>query len=70
MYSKRKRPVAEIDILAIKNNKCDIYEVKCSYRITKAKQQLDKIRKHMRSQNKEVNNAFFFCAESGLLIEM
>ena len=62
--------MAEIDILATKNGKHDIYEVKCSYRYTKAKQQLDKIRKHMKRQNKEVRNAFFFCAESGLLVEL
>jgi hypothetical protein len=45
LYSKKKRLVAEIDILAFKKRKCDIYEVKCSHRIIKAKRQLNKITK-------------------------
>ena len=32
--SKRKRLVAEIDIIGFKDNFCDIFEVKCSHRIT------------------------------------
>ena len=64
LYSKRKRLVGEIDVLAIKDDYCDIYEVKCSYRVVKAKRQLLKIRKLLKSQ-KKVRNSCFFCGESG-----
>jgi len=56
--------VGEIDILAFKDNYCDIYEVKCSYRKSKAKRQLSKIRKIV-SRKSKVRNVFFFCGESG-----
>ena len=67
LRSKRKRLVAEVDILAIKENQCDIYEVKCSYRITKAKHQLRKLRKLL-AREYSVRNTFFFCGESGNLV--
>ena len=60
LLSKKRRRVAEIDILAIKGDKCDVYEVKCSYRKTKAKRQLEKIRKLL-----EIRHCFLFCGESG-----
>ncbi|RMF56092.1 hypothetical protein D6745_00260 [Candidatus Woesearchaeota archaeon] len=63
LYSKRKRKVAEIDILARKGKDYDAYEVKCSYRILKAKKQLRKIKKLLPN----INNLFFFCGESGKL---
>jgi hypothetical protein len=57
LYSKKRRRVAEIDILACKDGKCDIYEVKCSYRFTKAKKQLKKLRRLVPN----VKNTFFYC---------
>ncbi len=63
LYSKKRRKVAEIDILAIKGEKYHVYEVKCSYRRVKAKKQLQKIKKLMPN----VNRFFFFCGESGTL---
>jgi predicted RecB family endonuclease len=65
IYSRRKRLVAEIDVLAYKDGTYDAFEVKCSHRITKAKQQLKKIR---RAFKERINNTFFFCGESGLLM--
>ena len=59
---KRERITAEIDILACKKNYCDIYEVKCSYRKAKAKQQLNKIKELLKP--KEIKNIFFFCGEA------
>ncbi|MFW5746240.1 MAG: hypothetical protein ACOCWQ_01675 [Nanoarchaeota archaeon] len=59
--------VAEIDVLAVKGDSCDIYEVKSSFRISKAKRQLDKIRKHL---TYDVRNAFFFCGASGSLLSV
>jgi len=57
IYSKKKRCIAEIDILACKNGRFDVYEVKCSYRIVKAKKQLTKIKKLIPN----IKNAFFYC---------
>jgi hypothetical protein len=65
LYSKKKRLVAEIDILAVKDGSFDVYEVKCSYRITKAKHQLKKIRKIFPN---DIRKAFFFCGESGSIV--
>jgi len=67
IYSKRKRLIAEIDILAKKDGYYDIYEVKCSDRVTKAKQQLKKIRKVI-SRSSKVRKTFFFCGESRNLV--
>jgi len=61
---KTKRKVAEIDILAEEENKYHVYEVKCSYRIVKAKKQLKKIKKLLPN----VKKLFFFCRESGMLL--
>jgi len=66
LFSKRGRVIAEIDLLAIRDKSCDVYEVKCSYRITKARKQLRKIKRLMPN----VENMFFFCGESGLLKEV
>lgn len=70
LYSSKRRLVGEIDILAFKDSGvCDIYEVKCSHRISKAKRQLKKLRKLMSRGNK-VGDTFFFCGESGALISV
>ena len=66
LFSKRGRVVAEIDLLARRKNSCDAYEVKCSYRITKAKKTAQKIKKLM----PQVDNLFFFCGASGVLQEL
>ncbi|MBN2458630.1 hypothetical protein JXB31_05880 [Candidatus Woesearchaeota archaeon] len=63
LYSKKKRRVAEIDILAFNEKGCDVYEVKCSYRIIKARKQLHRIRRFM----PDIRNTFFFCGQSGNL---
>jgi len=67
LYSKRRnkqRKIAEIDILAKKNDDSfDVFEVKCSYRIVKARKQLKRIKRLM----PKVDKTFLFCGESGLL---
>lgn len=63
LFSKKGRVLAEIDLLAVRNDSCDVYEVKCSYRITKAKKQLLRIKRLM----PQVTNLYFFCGESGML---
>ena len=67
LYSKKKRRIAEIDILAFNEDYCDIFEVKCSYRITKARRQLYKIKKIL-STNSSVRHTFFYCGDSRELI--
>ncbi len=65
--SNSRRMVAEIDILARKGKSIDIYEVKCSYRITKAKKQLYKIRKIL---NKDRVSCYFYCGIGDRLIKV
>ncbi|MFT4297873.1 MAG: hypothetical protein ACMXX5_01645 [Candidatus Woesearchaeota archaeon] len=67
IYSMRNRLIGEIDILAFKEGCYDIYEVKCSHRISKAKRQVSKFKKIISQQNR-VKDTFFFCGESGLLV--
>ena len=69
VYSKRNRIVAEIDILAYKNGFCDVFEIKCSHRITKAKKQLFKIQKLLEVST-QVRNLYFFCGISGELLPL
>ena len=65
LYSntRKRRKVAEIDVLAIKRGHIDAYEVKCSHRITKARKQLHKVKKHYPC----VTNLFFFCGATGAI---
>jgi len=68
LYSKRRRLVAEVDILAFEDGFCDIYEVKCSHRISKARRQVRKIKKILSLDSNNVRDGFFFCGESGNLL--
>jgi hypothetical protein len=68
-HSKKRRLIGEIDVIGMKEGMCDIYEVKCSYRITKARKQLKKIRKLV-SRNSRIRNLFFFCGESGQIVSV
>ncbi|RJQ15659.1 hypothetical protein C4573_05880 [Candidatus Woesearchaeota archaeon] len=60
----KKRMLGEIDVLARKGSKIDIYEVKCSHRIVKAKRQKRKMHKYLQTKF----NFFFYCGSSGSLI--
>ena len=62
--SKKQKLVGEIDVVAFKGDNYDIFEVKCSRRIVKAKKQLFKIKRALGS-DKKLRNSFFFCGESG-----
>ena len=69
-----KRRMAEVDIIAKRGNVVDVYEVKCSYRIVKAKKQLKRIRQILNLERKILNaekmNLFFFCGASSRLEEV
>ena len=62
-YSKRS--LGEIDIIAKKGNRFDLYEVKCSYRILKAKKQLSRIKKYLKLGNAR---SYFYCGNSKSLV--
>ena len=66
LYSCRRRRVAEIDILGVNEKYCDVFEVKCSHRITKARKQLNKIRRLMSG----VRHTFFYCGNSEELVKI
>lgn len=63
----RKRSLGEIDIVAKKGNKIDLYEVKCSHRILKAKKQLQRMKRLMNLDN---SKAYFYCGSSECLIDV
>lgn len=62
---KKKRSLGEIDILAKKGKLIDLYEVKCSFRIVKARKQAKSLRKHL---HKSINNIYFYCGATSSLI--
>jgi hypothetical protein len=62
----RKRHFGEIDVVARKGSDIDVYEVKCSYRVVKARKQLTRIKRFVRSAKK----AYFYCGSSGLLLQL
>lgn len=66
-FSNSKRKIAEVDIIGKKGKTIDIYEVKCSYRISKAKKQLRRIKRIL---NEKRINLFFFCGQSLQLEEI
>jgi Holliday junction resolvase-like predicted endonuclease len=63
--TKKKRSLGEIDVLAKRGNLFDIYEVKCSYRLTKARKQVKSLRKHFKLS---INNFYFYCGATSSLI--
>lgn len=60
-----KRSLGEIDIIAKKGNRLDLYEVKCSYRILKAKKQLKRIKNILNLKNAR---SYFYCGNSKMLV--
>ncbi|NTV22931.1 MAG: hypothetical protein HGA85_00960 [Nanoarchaeota archaeon] len=63
--SGKKRQLCEIDVLARKGSFFDAFEVKCSYRITKARKQAKMVRKHAPLK---IDRTFFYCGASGALV--
>ena len=60
-----KRSLGEIDILAKKGDRLDLYEVKCSYSILKAKKQLARMKKYLKLTDAR---SYFYCGNSKLLV--
>ena len=63
--ASKKRSLGEIDLIAKKGSKVDLYEVKCSHRILKAKKQLQRMKRLM---NLEKSKSYFYCGSSGALV--
>ncbi|MEK6967489.1 MAG: hypothetical protein AABX51_02555 [Nanoarchaeota archaeon] len=61
-----KRAIGEVDILARKGERLDLFEVKCSHRPIKAKKQLLRLRKYFGG----TGDSFFYCGSSRLLMAM
>jgi hypothetical protein len=60
----RKRNLGEIDLIGRRGSNIDLYEVKCSHRILKAKKQLHRIQKLL---HLDKSGVFFYCGSSGTL---
>ena len=60
-----KRSLGEVDIIAKKGSRFDLYEVKCSYRIVKARKQLIRIKKYLNLKNA---GSYFYCGNSKSLV--
>lgn len=67
-HSKRIVTRGEVDIIGIKGRTVDAFEVKCSNRVSKARQQLKKIKKRLGKEfdDKKINT-FFYCGSSDML---
>jgi|TARA_Y100000310_G_scaffold53186_2_gene48791 hypothetical protein len=63
----KKRSLGEIDLVAKKGNKIDLYEVKCSHRVVKAKKQLERMRRLLHLGK---GKSYFYCGISGTLMEV
>ncbi len=63
----KRRIIGEIDLVGVKKDGLDLYEVKCSYRIVKAKKQLRKAKRILTTTEalKQAINAYFYNGESG-----
>ncbi|MCH8003807.1 MAG: hypothetical protein IH934_04190 [Nanoarchaeota archaeon] len=61
----KKRSLGEIDLIAKKGSNIDLYEVKCSHRILKAKKQLQRMKRLM---NLDKSKSYFYCGSSGALV--
>jgi hypothetical protein len=60
----RKRNLGEIDLIGRKGGNIDLYEVKCSHRIVKAKKQLHRVQRLLHLDNSRM---YFYCGSSGAL---
>lgn len=65
--SGRKRSLGEIDLIGRRGDAVDLYEVKCSHRITKAKKQLERVKKILQLSN---SRSYFYCGSSGALTSL
>ena len=64
----KRRIIGEVDLIGIKKDGMDLYEVKCSYRIVKAKRQLRKAKRILQATNwisaEQAIKTYFYNGES------
>ena len=63
----RKRSLGEIDLIGKRGEAIDLYEVKCSHRIVKARKQLNRMKRLM---NLNKSRAYFYCGSSESLVSV
>jgi len=63
----KTRVYGEVDVLARKGKEIHLYEVKCSYRIVKARKQLKRIKKAFKNYK---TSCFFYCGDGKQLVEL
>jgi hypothetical protein len=61
--SKDKRMLGQVDLCGVKNDRVDLYEVKCSPRIHKATKQLKRAQRLMNTHGE----LYFYCGASGII---
>ncbi len=61
----RKRSLGEIDLIGRRGDFVDLYEVKCSHRLFKAKKQLERAKRILQLGN---SKSYFYCGGSGTLV--
>lgn len=66
----RKCQLAEIDVMGIKGDTIDVYEIKCSPRMVKAKKQLSRIKRLLTDNGVQQINTFFYCGLSNAVVVM
>lgn len=64
---KKKRLIAEIDIIARRGKELHFFEVKCSNRIVKARKQLKRVKKIFSSYD---TTCYFYCGSGDKLVEV
>lgn len=67
MDRSKRRLIGEIDVLALRGSHYDVFEVKCSPRLVKARSQLYKIR---RQGTIPIRRLFFYWGGGARLFEM
>lgn len=65
-FSISRKSNGEIDLVARRGDRVDIYEVKCSHRIAKARKQVKRARKHIG----KFGESYFYCGLSGVLVRL
>ena len=64
--ANKKRMLGQVDLCGVKDDRTDLYEVKCSPRVHKAVKQLRRAQRIMNVNG----NLFFYCGSSGAIQEV
>ncbi len=59
MLASKRSMKAEIDLIGYKDNHIDVYEVKCSFRICKARRQLRRIERLLSIPKNDISLLFY-----------